>query len=120
MQYHDSCNAQVHGDTMICDNAIITKNSDYLFIDRLGSRNGSTTFFKTKDNNIGVKCGCFNGTLNEFREKVRKTHGYNKFAKEYLILSDLAELRLSNKEVETKNVIHDIIQAFKNRKKKYK
>lgn len=42
-----------------------------------------------------MSCGCFYGTLQEFRDKVRQTHGEKKKAKEYLMLADLMELRFS-------------------------
>ena len=40
-----------------------------------------------------MRCGCFYGTLQEFRDKVRKTHKETKKAREYLMLADLMELR---------------------------
>lgn len=51
----------------------------------------TTYFFKITDGNIGVRCGCFAGNLNEFREKVKETHGESKMAKEYLMAADLME-----------------------------
>ena len=38
------------------------------------------------------QCGCFCGTVDEFRSKVRETHGNSKYAKEYLMIADLMEL----------------------------
>lgn len=40
-----------------------------------------------------MHCGCFYGTLQEFRDKVRETHKETKKAKEYLMLADLMEFR---------------------------
>jgi hypothetical protein len=40
-----------------------------------------------------VRCGCFNGTLEEFRARVKETHGDNQYAKEYLAIADIAEMR---------------------------
>jgi hypothetical protein len=45
-----------------------------------------------------VRCGCFYGTLAEFREKVKERHGDSRTAKEYLMLADLMEFRLSKDE----------------------
>ena len=59
-----------------------------------GSVNRTTTAFKTRDKKICVKCGCFLGTLEEFRKKVKITHGDNQYAKEYLMMADLIELKL--------------------------
>ena len=39
-----------------------------------------------------MKCGCFYGTLEKFREKVRETHKDSKYAQEYLMIADLMEL----------------------------
>ena len=40
----------------------------------------------------------FCGTLKEFKEKVKETHGENKKAKEYLMLADLMEYRFSEEK----------------------
>ena len=39
------------------------------------------------------------GTLEEFRAKVKETHGEIKTAKEYLMVADLMEFRFSKEEV---------------------
>ena len=55
-----------------------------LKIDRIGSRNGCTYFFKTMSE-IYVRCGCFFGTIAEFENKVNETHADNEqYRKEYL------------------------------------
>ena len=95
--------AHVSGDTLISENmeigmdARITSNDDVCSISSFGSRNRSTTFFKCEDNTIKVVCGCFKGTLDEFRDKVKETHGNNQYAKEYLAITDVAELRFNRK-----------------------
>ena len=60
----------------------------------VGSRNGFTTFFRTKNLFIGVACGCFRGNVDEFVEKVKKTHGDNKHAKTYLAAAELAKMQI--------------------------
>ena len=53
-------------------------------IDRIGSRQDCTYFFKTLSQ-IYVRCGCFFGTLNEFEAQVNKTHkNHDKYRQEYL------------------------------------
>ena len=48
----------------------------------IGSRDQQTTFyFDTK--RVQVVCGCFIGTLSEFENKVKETHGDNKYGKQY-------------------------------------
>ena len=48
----------------------------------LGSRNSQTTFYWNAENEQ-IICGCFKGTLEEFEEQVKITHGDNDFAKGY-------------------------------------
>ena len=75
--------------------------TDYMLIGRIGSRNDFTTFFKNKGGGISVKCGCFSGTIEEFREMVKKTHGADtKHAKIYKAAADLAELQILDQEAE--------------------
>lgn len=83
-------NARVYGDACVCGDA------GYATVHGFGSEYRTTTFFKTKAGDIGVKCGCFYGNLSEFRKKVVETHGETKKAKEYLMLADLMEFRFSD------------------------
>ena len=48
-----------------------------------GSRLSSTAVYNNRNGGLYVTCGCFNGTIGEFKRKVRETHGGNQFAKEY-------------------------------------
>ena len=64
----------------------------------IGSEHRNTTFFKTKDGSISVKCGCFSGTLAEFEAKVKETHGDSKFAKEYLKSVELVKIHFEIEE----------------------
>ena len=97
-------NAWVSGDARVCGNAKVFGNAwvqncrDYSATSCFGSENRTTTFFRTKDGGISVRCGCFYGTLREFREKVKERHGDSRLAKEYLMLADLMEFRLSKDE----------------------
>ena len=109
-------NAEVYGDALVCDNAWVygtarvfgnaevygdarvESNNDLCVFNYFGSSNSTTTAFKTRDGNIGVRCGCFYGTLAEFREKVRKTHRDNDYAVEYLIIADLIEHKLAGRK----------------------
>ena len=77
-------------------NAWVYGHADYATASVFGSECRTTTFFKLKNSDeIGVRCGCFYGTLKEFKEKVKETHGESKKAKEYLMLADLMEYRFS-------------------------
>ena len=79
----------------VCGNARVYGNADYASAKGFGSCHRNTTFFRTKENSIEVACGCFKGTLEEFRKKVMETHGETKLAKEYLMIADLMEYHFS-------------------------
>lgn len=86
------------GDAWVYGNARVSGNADYVLIGRIGSRFGFTTFFRNKNNEIYVSCGCFLGTLAKFRKKVKETHGTDtKYAKVYQAAADLAEMQILNK-----------------------
>ena len=89
-------NASVYGNACVCGDAWVYGNADYATVHGFGSEYRTTTFFKTKAGEIGVRCGCFYGNLSEFRKKVVETHGETKKAKEYLMLADLMEFRFSD------------------------
>ena len=94
-----SGNAWVSGDAEVSGNARVSGDADYMVIGPIGSRFGFTTFFKNKNNKISVSCGCFLGTLAEFRAAVREKHGTDtKFAKVYQVAADLAELQIEHIE----------------------
>ena len=65
-----------------------------LVIGPAGSRNDFTTFYRDKDNEITVKCGCFLGKIDEFLEKVAQTHKDNKYAVVYRTAVELAKLQI--------------------------
>ena len=90
--------AWVYGNARVCGNARVYGDADYLLIGRIGSRFGFTTFFKNKEKGITVSCGCFLGTIAEFRAKVTDTHGDNKHAKMYNMAADMAELQILGEE----------------------
>lgn len=94
-----SDDARVYGNARVCGNAEVCGNADYMVIGPIGSRFGFTTFFKNKNNKISVSCGCFFGTLAEFRVAVKEKHGTDtKFAKVYQVAADLAELQIEHNE----------------------
>ena len=95
-----SGNAWVSGDARVSGNAEVKKDDDYMAIGGAGRYNRFTTFFKCRDKTIKVVCGCFFGTIIEFRAKVKETHKGNKHEKVYLAMADMAELQIGNDEVE--------------------
>lgn len=83
-------NARVYGDAQVYGNAQVSGNADYTTIKGFGTKFRTTTFFRCEDGNIRVVCGCFFGTIAEFRKQVEETRT-GKIAKEYLMIADLME-----------------------------
>ena len=87
-------NAKVYGNAKVCGNAEVKSKNDIITILNIGSRNSTTTFFRSKDNHIYVSCGCFYGNIKEFEEKVKNTHKGNKHEEIYLKVIELAKLQI--------------------------
>lgn len=93
-------NAKVWGNAKVCGNAEVWGNakvfsaSHVLVIGAIGSRNDFTTFYRDKDNEITVKCGCFLGKIDRFLEKVTQTHGDSKYALVYRAAVEVAKLQI--------------------------
>ena len=83
-------NAEVSGDAWVYGNAEVSGNADYTTIHGFGTQFRTTTFFRCKDKKVRVACGCFFGTIPEFREQVKNTRK-GKIAEEYLMIADLME-----------------------------
>jgi len=82
--------AIVDGNTTLGDAAYVVAQYDYTAFNLIGSRDGTTTFVRQKQGGIWVRCGCYSGTINEFEDRVRKTHGDNAHAKAYLAAIEYA------------------------------
>ena len=63
----------------------------------MGSRDDFTTFYRNKDKEITVKCGCFLGGIDRFLEKVQETHGNNKYALVYRAAVEVAKVQIDLK-----------------------
>lgn len=85
-----SGNAEVSGNARVSGNAWVSGNADYTTIRGFGTQFRTTTFFRCKDKQVKVSCGCFYGTIPEFREQVKNTRK-GKIAEEYLMIADLME-----------------------------
>ena len=89
------------GDAWVSGNARVYGDAGYATIKGFGRESRATTFFRLKSGEIGVRCGCFYGTVEQFRKKVKETHGNSKYAKEYLMIADLMELHFEHEEEKT-------------------
>lgn len=88
-------NSSVFGSTIIRGDALITSTRDWASAESFGFGDSSTTFFRCKDGKVRVACGCFFGTIKEFKKRVKEQHSDDKFGKEYLKLIELMKLRFS-------------------------
>ena len=86
-------NALVFGNARVYGKALVFGNAQVFWVSKIGSRLGTTTFFKSKLG-VEVSCGCFSGTLEQFEAKVNETHGNNKHGEEYRLAIELAKLKL--------------------------
>ena len=89
-----SGDARVYGDAQVAGDAEIKAPKDTFWISAIGSRYGTTTFFRCADGKVRVTCGCFYGDLDEFAAKVQETHGDNKHGKVYKKLIELAKIQM--------------------------
>lgn len=95
-----SGNAWVYGDAEVSGNARVSKMTHLVVIGPIGSRNAFTTFYRDKDNEITVTCGCFLGKIDKFIQKVSQTHGETKHAIVYKLAVELAKTQIDLSEVE--------------------
>lgn len=72
--------------------ALITKKSDIFSISHIESMVDKTTFFRCQDGSVKLTCGCFKGTIEEFLDKVKKTHKDNKYAQMYRKAVEMARI----------------------------
>lgn len=88
-----SDNAQVYGDARVYGNARIDCIKAHCGFDVFGSYGRHTHAYITAENKIEITCGCFRGSIEEFEAKVRKTHGDNQYANEYLAIIYLIKIK---------------------------
>ncbi len=87
-------NARVFSDAWVFSDAKIAKTTEIFLAGPIGSRNDFTTFYKNKNDGISVKCGCFNGSIDDFEKSVRNNHSGTKHEKTYLKLIELAKIQI--------------------------
>ncbi|MEE3451047.1 MAG: hypothetical protein VZR27_10235 [Acutalibacteraceae bacterium] len=94
---HDG-DAWVYGNAQVYGNAKVTEITDVFAVSPIGSRNDTTTFYRTKDDKIFVKCGCKNTDIDTWLAMVKKTHGDNKHAQAYKLAAQIARLQILGEE----------------------
>ena len=95
-------NAWVFGNAEVCGNAEVSKRTHLLEIGFIGPRDDATTFFRTKDKKIFVKCGCFRGNIDEFEKQVQEVHGDDKHGRVYVLAIAMAreQIELDDEDME--------------------
>lgn len=95
LSHEENCwvygDAKVYGDAWVSGNAKVKANQDIFWISCIGSRCGTTTFYRCSNENICVTCGCFYGNLQEFSQKVETTHGESKHGIIYKLAIEMAK-----------------------------
>lgn len=95
--------AWVYGNAKVCGDAVIRAWTEIfdkwgiLVIGPIGSRGGFTTFCRSEEK-IMVACGCFDGYIDEFLEKVSEEHGGDRHGLTYQAAAGLARLQLADGE----------------------
>lgn len=97
-------NVMVRGNAEVCDEAEVFSARHVLVIGAIGSRDDFTTFYRDKENEITVKCGCFLGKMDKFLEKVTQTHGISNYALVYRAAVEVARLQIDLSGEAPKNV----------------
>ena len=86
--------AEVWGNAKVWGDAEVFSARHVLVIGAIGSRDDFTTFYRDKDNESTVKCGCFLGKIDKFLEKVTQTHGDSNYALVYRAAVEVARLQI--------------------------
>ena len=97
-QYHKAEREDEDGDIEVFDVLncrLNTEDTRYIKRGPVGSENGTLTAVLADDGVIYVTRGCFEGTLEEFREAVEETHKHDdsQFYKEYLAIIEVIKAR---------------------------
>jgi hypothetical protein len=88
--------AQVSGDARVSGDAQVYGDARVLWVSKIGSRLGTTTFCIDKKLPISVSCGCFFGSIDEFEKKVIATHKGTKHEAVYLAAIAMARAQLGD------------------------
>ena len=89
--------ALVSGDALVFGNAWVESMESICTFSGFGSKYRTTTVFIDSEIGIRIVCGCFTGTLEQFRKQVIETHGEaSKNGSLYLDMANMIEKRLGD------------------------
>lgn len=87
-----SGNAQVSDNAQVSGDADIKTTGDICSMSGFGSEYRTTTAFRTKNGDVHVSCGCFQGNLEAFCQRVESTHGNNLYGREYKKMIEMLKI----------------------------
>ena len=87
-----SDDARVSGDSRVSGDADIKTAGDTCSMSGFGSEYRTTTAFRTKNGDVHVSCGCFQGNLEAFCQRVESTHGNNLYGREYKKMIEMLKI----------------------------
>ena len=99
--YGNACvygNARVYGDARVSGNAQVSGDADIkttgdiCSMSGFGSEYRTITAFRTKNGDVHVSCGCFQGNLEAFCQRVESTHGNNLYGREYKKMIEMLKI----------------------------
>ncbi len=90
-------NARVYGDARVSGDARVESMESICTFSGFGSKYRTTTVFIDSEIGIRIVCGCFTGTLEQFRKQVIETYGEaSKNGSLYLDMANMIEKRLGD------------------------
>lgn len=85
-------NLSQDGNAWVYGNADIKTTGDICSMSGFGSEYRTTTAFRTKNGDVHVSCGCFQGNLEAFCQRVESTHGNNLYGREYKKMIEMLKI----------------------------
>ena len=92
-RFGDGCSLE--GNKLILGSTIYTGGG-------CGSKN-RTTYGIPTETGVYIRCGCWSGTLKEFRETVAKNHSTSGIKREYDLMADMFQARWERQIAESKS-----------------
>jgi len=84
----------VSGEALVSGDARVSSKDSIVWYSNVGSKYGTLTCYRGKDNTLLVTRGCFSGTDEQFLAAVDENHGSSKIGHEYRLLIEVARSRL--------------------------
>lgn len=83
-----------YGAMSITDNAYLFDRNDLLYLPAVSSVRSRITFYRCKDDSIGMTCADFHGSFGEFRMKIADMHQDKRDVQEYCLAFELAKAHI--------------------------